>query len=184
MDASTTRLVTDGPAFEASGLAHRVRLPAGAGPHRAAIMLHGRSGDEDVMWVFASVLPKDWLVVAPRGLKPDPAGGYAWHPRQRDEWPPLRTFDEAVAAVARFIHALADLYRADLDQVYLMGFSQGAATAYATAMRHPGLVKGIAGLVGFVPIECSDAVSVEPLKDKPIFMAVSTRDPFIPLERS
>lgn len=184
MCALKTELVASGSSVETAGLIHRVSKPAGPGPHRTVVMLHGRSGDEDVMWIFARTLPKGWLIVSPRGLKPDPAGGYAWHPRQRDEWPTLRMFDEAVDAAVRFIRALPNLYDADLDHVYLMGFSQGAAASYATAMRHPNLVRGIAGLVGFVPTECNDVSSIEPLKDLPILMLVGKEDPFIPLTRA
>jgi phospholipase/carboxylesterase len=147
-------------------------------------MLHGRSGDEDAMWIFSRALPEEWLAVAPRGIKEDPEGGYAWHPRQRDEWPPLRHFDNAVAAVVEFIESLPELYDADPDRIYLMGFSQGAATAYATAIRHPGLVQGIAGLVGFVPVECDTAVETKVLKGLPIFMAVGKEDPHIPYTRA
>jgi phospholipase/carboxylesterase len=147
-------------------------------------MLHGRSGDEDAMWIFSRTLPKEWLVVSPRGIKPDPAGGYAWHPRQRDEWPPLSMFDEAVAAVVHFIRTLPELYDADPNQVFLMGFSQGAATAYATAMRHPGLVRGIAGLVGFVPVESDAAIETRVLRELPIYIAVGKEDPFIPISRA
>ena len=177
----SSELVTSGPAFDASGLVHRVREPGTSGPLRACVMLHGRSGDETVMWVFARTLPARWLLAAPRAIKPDPDGGYAWHPRKPDEWPPFHMFDEAVAAVAGFLHALPGLYHADPAHVYLMGFSQGAAVAYATAMRHPGLVKGIAGLVGFMPAENGSIASAAPLKDVPVFMAVGKQDPTIPL---
>jgi phospholipase/carboxylesterase len=136
------------------------------------------------MWVFASTIPADWLILAPRGIRQDPAGGYAWHPRQRDEWPPLDTFNAAVTAITRFIRALPEAYNADPDQVYLMGFSQGAAAAYATAMRHPGIMSGIAGLVGFVPVQCEAAVETAALKGLPIFMAVGKEDPYIPYSRA
>jgi phospholipase/carboxylesterase len=136
------------------------------------------------MWVFAHTLPADWLVVAPRGIKADAEGGFAWHPRQRDEWPALLMFDEAVGVVSRFVQALPHIYDADPEQVYLMGFSQGAATAYATAMGHPGLVQGIAGLVGFVPVQCDAAVETAVLKGLSIFMAVGIEDPYIPHART
>jgi phospholipase/carboxylesterase len=184
MKRNETRLVDGGHAFEVAGLLHRVSVPDDPGPHATVVMLHGRSGNEDVMWVFAGTVPSDWLVVAPRGIKPDPAGDYAWHPRGRDEWPSLADFDEAVAAVTHFVQALSQLYDADPSRIYLMGFSQGAATAYATALRHPGLVQGIAGLVGFVPEECGDAVNVAALEGLPLFMAVGKEDPLIPYARS
>lgn len=176
--------VFDGAAVTQSGLIHRVWEPSSSGPHRSVVMLHGRSGNEDVMWIFARTVPRDWLIVAPRGIKPDPDDGYAWHPRARDEWPTLTQFDEAVEAVAAFIQELPRLYQADPKHIYLMGFSQGAAAAYATAIRHPGLIRGIAGLVGFVPVECGAALETSPLLELPIFMAVGRRDPFIPLSRT
>ncbi len=184
MTSDSPHLIDAGPALESTGLVHRVLRPSGPGPHPTVVMLHGRSGGEDAMWIFARTLPADWLVISPRGIKPDPAGGYAWHPRQRDEWPPLDMFDEAVGAVSNFIRALPAAYDADPDLVYLMGFSQGAATAYATAMGHLGLVKGIAGLVGFVPVQCDAAVETAVLRGLPIFMAVGIEDPFIPHSRA
>ena len=174
------QLVTQGPAVEEAGLVHRVLQPSGEGPHPTVVMLHGRAGDEDVMWVFAQTVPKDWLLVAPRAIKADPDGGYSWHPRHEDEWPPLNHFDEAVSAVTRFIYALPQLYNADPDNVYLMGFSQGAATAYATALQQPELVQGIAGLVGFVPTEADAVLATEPLDGLPILMAVGKEDERIP----
>ncbi|MFQ5436325.1 MAG: alpha/beta hydrolase, partial [Anaerolineae bacterium] len=173
-----------GFAREKSGLVHRVAQPSISGPHPTVVMLHGRSGTEDVMWIFAKTVPVDWLLVAPRGIMPDPAGGFDWRPRGQDEWPSLADFDEAVTAVAHFIHTLPDLYQADPGRIYLMGFSQGAAAAYATALRHPGLVQGIAGLVGFIPTHCDSALEESPLADLPIFMAVGKRDPLIPTQRS
>jgi hypothetical protein len=72
-------LVTSVQAIQKAGLIHRVLRPETNGPLPTVVMLHGRSGNEDV------------------GIQPGPA------------------------------------------------------TAYATAMQHPGLVRGIAGLVGFIP---------------------------------
>ncbi len=178
------RLVADGRAVAESGLVHRVWEPPRPVPHKTVVMLHGRSGTEDVMWIFAKTLPPHWLMVAPRAIKTDPAGGYAWRLRDQDEWPTLAQFDEAVTAVVQFIHALPRLYNADPEHIYLMGFSQGAATAYAVAMRHPGLAQGIAGLVGFMPVACDESLETSPLIDMPIFMAVGKRDPLIPAERA
>jgi phospholipase/carboxylesterase len=136
------------------------------------------------MWIFAPTVPDGWLLVAPRGIKEDPWGGYSWRIRDKEEWPDLVQFDVPVGAVVDFIHSLPDLYGADLERLFLMGFSQGAATAYAVAMRHPGLVRGIAGLVGFVPMECSDIMAAQPLEGLPIFMAVGREDERVPYERS
>ncbi len=184
MNSTGNQLVDTGPAFQRAGLVHRVQRPLTGQPAPVLVLLHGRSGSEDAMWIFSKVIASGWVVAAPRGIRLDPGGGYAWHLCQRDEWPSLSMFDDAVASIAHFIRALPDLYNADLEQLYLMGFSQGAAAAYALAMRYPGLVKGIAGLVGFVPLSSEIAVETATLKDLPIFMAVGVNDPYIPLARS
>lgn len=183
-DDSQPELVSRGPALEQAGLIHRVRRPQSEGPHPTVVMLHGRSGDEDVMWIFARTVPKKWLLVAPRAIKADPDGGYSWHPRHQDEWPSLSQFDEAVGSVTRFIGTLPQLYDADPENVYLMGFSQGAATALATALRHPELVQGIAVLVGFMPIESNAALETGSLEGLPIFMAAGKEDRRIPYDVS
>jgi phospholipase/carboxylesterase len=183
-EKDSPELVRSGWAYETAGLVHRVLVPEGEKPYPTAVMLHGLRGNEDVMWVFQRAVPKEWLVVAPRANKSDPVGGYAWHPRQPDEWPTLAMFDEAVTAVVRFINALPELYGADPSRIYLMGFSQGAATAFATAMRHPGLVQGVAGLVGFTPEDCQVEVGAGILEGLPVFMAVGLEDETIPVDRS
>jgi phospholipase/carboxylesterase len=178
------QLIESGEPFEKAGLAHRVLQPEGDGPLPTAVLIHGRAGNEDVMWVFARTVPDNWLVVAPRAIKEDPDGGYSWHPRQADTWPSLSQFDEAVTAISHFIRALPGLYQADPSRIYLMGFSQGAALAIAAAIRQPGLVHGIASLVGFVPVESEAALDSAPLKDLPIFMAAGKDDERIPYERA
>jgi len=136
------------------------------------------------MWPLSPALPPEWLVVAPRAPLPHPDGGYDWRPRKRDQWPQLADFDDAVAAVIRFTTALPQLYGADRGAIHLMGFSQGAATAFATAIAQRDLARGIASVVGFVPARCESLVSVRPLGGLPVFLAVGRRDPLIPLERS
>jgi phospholipase/carboxylesterase len=179
------QLIETGEAFTQAGLVHRVLQPEGDGPWPTAVLIHGHAGNEDVMWIFARTLPKNWLLIAPRAIKDGGAdGGYSWYPRQLDVWPTLNEFDEAVTAVTHFIHALPHLYKADPDRIYLMGFSQGAALAYATAIRQPSLVQGIAGLVGFVPEEAEAALDADPLQDLPIFMAVGAQDERIPTARA
>jgi phospholipase/carboxylesterase len=178
------QLVATGEAVTRTGLVHRVLRPDGTPPYPTVVMLHGRAGNEDVMWIFAQALPAEWLVLAPRALAEDPLGGYSWRIREREAWPTLAQFDVPVGAVVDFVEALPDLYGADLDHLYLMGFSQGAATAFAVAMRHPALVRGIAGLVGFLPMECDDVDLATALKGKPVFIAVGKEDERIPYERS
>jgi phospholipase/carboxylesterase len=144
-------------------------------------MIHGYQGNEDVMWIFGKTVPKDWLVVAPRALMSEGDGRFSWHPRQQNEWPTLAAFDTAVDTLLQFIDTLPAKYDADPEQIYLMGFSQGAAAAFSTAIRQPDRFQGIASLVGFMPREIDEAIETARLSEMPIFMAVGTEDDRVPL---
>jgi phospholipase/carboxylesterase len=176
--------IETGQAIESSGLIHRVLIPDSSGTHPTVVMIHGHLGNEDVMWVFARTLPSDWLVVAPRAIIPISGQSFTWQRREENEWPSLDQFAEAVTAVTKFIHALPELYGADLKQIYLMGFSQGAAVSFATAIHRLGWIKGIASLVGFMPARAEDKAEQALLKNMPVFMAAGERDERIPLELS
>jgi phospholipase/carboxylesterase len=178
------QLIDSGPLLTELGLVHKVLEPAGPGPYRTVVMLHGRFGDEDAMWIFKKRTPATWLKIAPRALLADPVGGFSWVYQEYGVWPELAAFATAVTAVAHFLHALPRVYNADPEQIILMGFSQGAAVSYATAMKHPGIAKAIAGLVGFVPESCASPQNLAALQELPIFMAVGLNDPLIPYERS
>ena len=93
MNASppTPQLIQNGPEFYEAGLAFRYLMPDGPGPYATAVLLHGRLGDEDVMWVFRQVVPRPWLVVAPRAIVPEAPRGFSWHAQPRGNgrrWPP------------------------------------------------------------------------------------------------
>lgn len=179
MSVKKPKLIDSGPILAATGLVHRVQVPDGSGPYPTVVMLHGRSGDEDVMWVFARTIPANCLIISVRAIEAE-GNSYSWHP-PGNGWPDLADFELAVTAVTRFIQALPAQYNANADAIYLMGFSQGAAAAYATALHWPGLVKGIAGLVGFMPLGVEDAIRGAPLADLPVLMLVGKEDTTIPL---
>lgn len=177
-------LIESGAAFSLAGLAHRVWEPEGDGPHRTIVMLHGRSGNEDVTWAFGRTLPKNTLVVSPRALYEDHRGGYSWDVRAAGEWPPLDALDPAIAALDQFLSALPQLYNADLEQLFLLGFSQGCAVCYRYAMLRPGKVQAIAALVGLMPVAAEAEDTIDNLADLPVYMAVGRRDETLPLQVS
>jgi phospholipase/carboxylesterase len=178
---SEPQLIESGAALGKAGLVHTVSRPPGDGPHPTAVLIHGRGGDENVMWIFARTLPqpRHWLVVAPRGLLTDPDGGFGWHEYKPRVWPSLADFQAATTTLARFVASLPELYGADPGRTYSMGFSQGAAAAFALALEHPKLARGVAALMGFLP---QGDPAGQPLAGLPVFMAAGLRDDRIPIE--
>ena len=174
-------LIESGTQYEATGLVHRVWQPDSDGPHPTIVMNHGRSGSEDVMWIFSRTLPKEWLLVAPRAIHEDPRGGNSWELHSEARWANHVDFDESVEKLDQFIGSLADVYNADLSQLYLMGFSQGGALNSAYAMRNKRPIQGIVSLVSFMPEDAAPELS-HSLVDMPILQMVGRKDDTIPLD--
>ncbi|HEY1408438.1 MAG TPA: alpha/beta fold hydrolase [Promineifilum sp.] len=178
-DSRTPILVQDGPELRETGLVHRIYLPGGVAP-ATAVMVHGRKGNEDVMWVFRKAFPRPWLLVAPRAPFVEDEG-YSWRPPGGSTWAEWSRLDEGAARLVTFIQALPRVYNSDPSRVYLMGFSQGAAVSFAAALQRPDLVRGIVSLVGFAP-DLNAHAHAGPLDGLPVFMAAGTADDTIPLE--
>lgn len=174
------------------GLTVKERVPNGPGPHPLVLMLHGWTGDEYSMWVFAPRLPQNCWLAAPRAPYPSPLGGYSW----RDEshitvqanisarrWTMISDYLPAAQLLLDLLQP-ENFPGADLSQVSLVGFSQGGAMSYALALTHPERVKLVAGLSTFLPEGADPLVLRVPLLDKPVFVAHGTQDNLVPIEKA
>lgn len=161
----------------------RQRIPPGSGPHPAIVMLHGWTGDEGSMWIFIHRLPREACIIAPRGLYTTPLGGYGWHPHKPRTWPWVDDFLPAVEKLAALLTA-ENFPQVDLKRFQLVGFSQGAAMAYAFALLHPERVVALAGLAGFAPDGAITLAAGQPLRGVPAFISHGTQDKLVPVDRA
>lgn len=161
----------------------RVQEPTGDGPAPAILMLHGWTGDENSMWVFATRLPRHAVLIAPRGLYPAPLGGYGWHATHNRIWPALDDFHPAIERLLELLVKLR-ISKSDLAQFSVVGFSQGAALAYALALLHPDRVTAVAALAGFMPSEIEPSLLHQSMNGKPVFVTHGTQDELVPVGRA
>ena len=161
---------------------YRVSQPEGSSPFPVILLLHGWTGDENSMWVFTPRLPSNWMLIAPRGLFPAPQGGYAWY-AARNSWPGMENFEPTVNALVQFL-STARFPTADLSNLHLVGFSQGAALAYAFTLSHPERVASLSALSGFLPEGVGWATPSERLSSLPVFITHGTKDVLVPVERA
>lgn len=148
----------------------------GSGP--SIFMLHGWSGDEKVMWVLDSVLPSGSLIVSPRGIHPLSVGGYQWLQSPASTQVGFDDFKPAVDALQMTLKALKQSHRFGEKPFLLMGFSQGAALAFA-AQRAGFAADGIIALAGFIP-----AGDLTELRSAPVYWGHGTEDQLVPIERA
>lgn len=161
----------------------RERSPEGPGPSRLLLMLHGWTGDENSMWIFSSRIPKDYYLLAPRGIARTPLGGYGWQDETANGWPRASDFKSATAAIIDLIDSIK-YPGMDLSSIDLMGFSQGAALAYAFTFTHPDRVNKLAGLSGFLPGGLDSEIFRGALKDKKVFVAHGRQDEIVPVSEA
>jgi phospholipase/carboxylesterase len=135
------------------------------------------------MWVFATRLPKDAWLVAPRGLYKAPLGGYSWYAQKSKAWPWVDDFYPALESLQTLL-TVENFPLADFNKLRLVGFSQGAALAYTYALSFSGRVRSLAGLSGFLPDGANALVRDLPLRDKPVFIAHGKQDMLVPVERA
>jgi phospholipase/carboxylesterase len=180
-DPNNTSLIT----FK--GWTLRVRESTSPSP-RLMLLIHGLTGDENSMWVFARNLSSDYWMVAPRA--PHSArmeqGGYSWRPpdSEVEDRPRLDQLRASAEALMRLVHDYAGSVGLKADVFDAMGFSQGAAMSSLLAFLYPQRIRKVGILAGFVPGGLEALVSQRPLKGKPFFVAHGTKDEMVTIERA
>jgi len=164
----------------------RYRLPDGDGPHPVIWLLHGWTGDEDSMWIFASRLPEKLLLLAPRGLYPTSVGGYSWYSMADNKvWPQVDDFRTAIDELCLLMSGWpAQAPSADFSRFRMAGFSQGGALAYSFAILHPKRILALAGLASFLPDGAASYLHGTHLKDILIYISHGTKDHLVPVARA
>jgi predicted esterase len=153
---------------------------------RLLLLIHGHTGDENSMWVFARAIPDHYWIVAPRASYPAESGGYSWRPPQTGNYDQLNL--GMLRSTAEVLIRLVDEYSAsaeiDASIFDIMGFSQGAAVSSVLAFLYPQRIRKTALLAGFVPSGLEELVTQRPLGSKGFFVAHGTKDETVTIERA
>ena len=177
------RAQSDTQLVQLDGWTLRAR-PAQARPSRLLLLIHGWTGDENSMWVFARNLPPDYWVLAPRAPLATRPSGYSWRvaPPEGGTAPSLEDLRDSGNALI----ALVDTYCAKegipgptLDAI---GFSQGAALAGTLAFLYPKRIGKVGMLAGFIPEGAGTLLSERLLDGKRFFVAHGSMDETVSIE--
>jgi phospholipase/carboxylesterase len=155
-------------------------------PARLLLLVHGWTGDENSMWVFARDLPPDEWVLAPRAPYVTEPGGYSWRPNADgdSDRPSLDLLRPAIQILMKLVDSYAASSGVDASRFDVLGFSQGAALASLLGMLHPGRIRKLGILAGFVPRGAQQLIARRPLEGKKVFVAHGTQDTLVPVERA
>lgn len=170
MSKAVVRISVDGTVFRIK------EQPEESG---SSILLHGWGGDADAMWLFEHSLPPARITLSPQGPYTLPSGGYEWIQDGSSALSTAEDFRAGAENLARFLERMEAAYNFKTEECLLLGFSQGAALAFAAVqldLLRPG---GLAALAGFLP-PGDDAR----LKDVPVFWAHGRHDDVIPFTQA
>ncbi len=160
------------------------------GERSGVILVHGRAGDETLMWVFSKVIQEiDPLVIAPRAIEEDPIGGYSWwNFENRVEGvespaPQKTTLDHletGLTAISQIAHQMINSKGVHPSKLIGIGFSQGAALLGSLSLFEPHIFSKVAMLAGFIPSSVQDYFSSGELSHLPeLFISHGTKDKII-----
>lgn len=161
-----------------------LRILPGPGK-RILLMLHGWTGDENSMWVFARNFPHDYYIIAPRAPHSAPTTGYSWRaPAPRGSWPTVELMRPAAAALIDLLDAFARANQLDASTFDVIGFSQGAAMTFTLGLLYPQRVGKLGILAGFAPEGAEAVLAPGQLQGKHLFVAHGTLDEMVPVAQA
>ena len=177
--------VTKTELIEFNGWTMRVR-PSQVENPRLLLMIHGWTGDENSMWVFARKFSSDHWMIAPRAPHPAEPQGFSWRPLQVTTFgrPSLEMLLPAAEGLIRLVDEYAASVSLDAAQFDVIGFSQGAAMTNVLGLLFPDRIRKMGVLAGFVPAGLDDYIAKKSLTGKRIFVAHGTQDEMIPIDRA
>ena len=177
--------VPDTQLIEFVGHTLRIRESLDPSP-RFLLLIHGLTGDENSMWVFARDLPAHYWMMAPRAPHTAQPSGYSWRPPAFGtmDGPSLEQLKQNAEALIRLVDAYTASVGIDASTFDVMGFSQGAAMSNVLAFLYPNRVGKTGILAGFIPHGLEELVSQRPLEGKSFFVAHGTKDERVTVERA
>jgi len=105
---------------------------------RAIILLHGIGSNENDLFGFASELPENVLIIAPRAPITIDDGRYAWYQIDFSTGEPIINEMQEEHSRNLLIQFLIQIKATfNIDEIYLGGFSQGAIMSYSVGLTHP-----------------------------------------------
>ncbi|MFP4112853.1 MAG: alpha/beta hydrolase [Spirochaetota bacterium] len=146
----------------------------------AMIMIHGRGATAgDIMGLSSQFPHPNLAFLAPQ------AEGRSWYPYSF--LVPTQQNEPGITSGMTVINSLvmeAEFHAIPRENVFILGFSQGACLALEFAARHPARYGGVFGLSGGLIGPPGTAwESEESLEGTPVFIGCSDVDPHIPQSR-
>lgn len=147
------------------------------------VLLHGRGADENDLLALAEFFPQAMVAAVRAPYHAGPWGygpGFAWYRYLGGVRPDPDHLSHSVAALAELLDHLPSALPHRPGPLVLGGFSQGGTTSLAYALQHPGAVRTLLNLSGFLPDHPEVRVTAETVGDTCFYWPHGLSDPAIP----
>ena len=151
------------------------------------ILLHGFGSDENDLFSFAPELPENYHIISLKAPIPMQPAGNAWYNIYFDNTDgKFSDTEQAIASrdlIAKCIDEVVEKYKADKNNVTLLGFSQGTILSFAVALSFPEKIKNVIGLSGYINEDIlKENYSENNFKNLNIYSSHGTMDQVIPID--
>ena len=147
---------------------------------RTLLLLHGTGADEFDLINLGRAIDPNASLLSPRGMFLE-GGMNRFFERYPDGTFNEESIDEAVEELFEFIQAAVSEYSLDAENIFAVGFSNGANTAAALLVRHPEVLTGAAMFGSTRPFK---EVKTLNLIGKRIWLANGDLDSYAPVSTS
>ncbi len=152
------------------------------------IILHGYGADEQDLLSVASYFPKELQIISLQAPIQLDWGGYAWYNLEQTLQGLRADTTSRLQSESLLKQSLLEILNnqnADLNNIYLMGFSQGAAMCYGLIAENNFasqgiIIRALIALSGYIPREIISTLEAQTLGRLPVFISHGEYDELIP----
>ncbi|MCQ6274497.1 dienelactone hydrolase family protein [Bacillus sp. V3B] len=163
---------------------YSLRKPKQIDPNKtypALFLIHGIGSNEQNMFPLAEGLEEQFYIFSIRGPLTQPPG-FAYFTIEGYGKPHRDVFKQAVSKLTSFIDYASEQYSLDRNQLYLLGFSQGAILSMSLALTMGSRIKGIVALSGYIPNIVTEDYDVKPVNELSAFISHGEMDQILPYQ--
>jgi len=149
-------------------------------------LIHGYGADKNDLFSFAEHLPVNLTVIAMQAPLSLPFGGTAWYNIELENGNHISDVDQAkesVKKIENFIESSSKEYGLDTDNIFVLGFSQGAILSYSMVFNNPTKYKYVLPLSGFIMEDIMPNSFDKDYYHLDFYSAHGTMDGIIPIEK-
>ena len=151
----------------------------------AIFLLHGFGSNMGDLFSLSQFFSDEWAVISLQASESIGFGGYAWAELDFSnlrELPKPEQKVESINNVHGSILKLKENLNFDEDEIYILGFSQGADLALSTGFKFPNFYKGIISLCGYFDTKKIEYdLNYDALKKLKIFLSSAVYDDKVPV---